>query len=602
MPIVGNRKNTQLGQGYINDPIAPYAEAFLNLAQNILNEDAVDLYLEPKKAMMQRDSLDSIKNFFVEGSYDPKEFANNPNGLEDHIEMMTEQFANDRDALLEHTPVGDSNPVIGMTFPIHKNILMNNVFDKGGIPKYVTQSPKFTVSMETRMLVAPDGTEIDMFREQNKMTAAINSTAPMTKVELALPHQEDATDIVAAVGGTSADKLSISTYVSDVQVNVYLEVGDKNPETGAVVEAAGAVDVWLPANMKFNTAYGEYDRTLMDKFTVTCKQDKSAGGDGSDIKTVTMSDTIAGYIAKNSKVFLTSSTGFIKKVKLNARLDTSSAMLKTCSVRWSTRNDLLEVDSAIPINTTISPEEVKDIGALYQVNQLSKVMSMFKLALANYKDDTIKTKLDESFVNISATDKFASTFDFAPREGYALDHVEWRYKTFMDWVDTDVTHLLQVLNDPNMTVSIFGRPDLIRKITPTEYSYQTPSNIGPVELDFTKTVTTSDKRIYQFMATDKLRDNNNLIVILCPRNTDRFIYRIYDYQMYVSNEIRNVENYALPAVHAFERWLFSEYQPVQGRIKILNPRGLTSEVENDDPIGHSDMNDYTADKTYHPHA
>lgn len=44
--------------------------------------------------------------------------------------------------------------------------------------------------------------------------------------------------------------------------------------------------------------------------------------------------------------------------------------------------------------------------------------------------------------------------------------------------------------------------------------------------------------------------------------------------MYVGNEIRNAVNYALPAVHSFERWMMTEYQPVQGRIEILNPTGI----------------------------
>ena len=133
--------------------------------------------------------------------------------------------------------------------------------------------------------------------------------------------------------------------------------------------------------------------------------------------------------------------------------------------------------------------------------------------------------------------------------------------------------MLQVLNDPNMVITVFGDPDLIRKITPIEYSYQTPSSIGPVELDYKRTVTTSDKRVYQFIGSDKLRWTDQLIVILCPRNSDRVTYRIYDYQMYVSNEIRNAANPTLPAIHAFERWLINEYQPVQTRITIKNRTG-----------------------------
>ena len=62
--------------------------------------------------------------------------------------------------------------------------------------------------------------------------------------------------------------------------------------------------------------------------------------------------------------------------------------------------------------------------------------------------------------------------------------------------------------------------------------------------------------------------------------------------MYVSNEIRNAKNPALPAIHAFERWKFVSYQPVQGRIKILNPTGFTSIAPNDDPIGTSTYSDF----------
>lgn len=144
----------------------------------------------------------------------------------------------------------------------------------------------------------------------------------------------------------------------------------------------------------------------------------------------------------------------------------------------------------------------------------------------------------------------------------------------MEYFDSFVQKMLYVLNDPNMSVSVFGNPDLIRRITPTEYTYQAPASIGAVDIDFTKTVVTSDKRVYQFVGSDKLRGNQELIVTLCPKNSDRIIYIIYDYQMYMSNEIRNSGNFALPNLCCFERWLFDSYQPVQGRITIANPSGF----------------------------
>ncbi len=304
--------------------------------------------------------------------------------------------------------------------------------------------------------------------------------------------------------------LSIETSISAVKVTVTTKK-KREEEEEEVTE-----DIWVEKDIRFTPGYGGFERQVIEEV------DLSAQGLDNDI--------LNGTMHKN-RFNISSSRGIIKAVKLKTRKDTSNGLTQTCSVSWRTKDDLVEIPSAIPINTPISPEEVKDVSALYNVNQLSKIMSMFK-------------------------------------------HVEWRHKTFFDALDTHVTNLLNVLNDPNMVITIFGRPDLIRKITPTEYSYQSPQNIGPVELEFNKTVVTSDRRIYQFMSSQKLKDSNELTIILCPKNSDRIVYRIYDYQMYVSNEIRNSSYNTLPAIHAFERWTFKEYQPVQGRINILNPTGL----------------------------
>lgn len=76
----------------------------------------------------------------------------------------------------------------------------------------------------------------------------------------------------------------------------------------------------------------------------------------------------------------------------------------------------------------------------------------------------------------------------------------------------------------------------------------------------------------------------------------RITYKIIDYQMYLSNEIRDTKNYQLPAMTAFERWLFLQYQPIQGRVQILNVTGLRDNPEAKDYIGVNAMNDYTANK------
>jgi hypothetical protein len=304
----------------------------------------------------------------------------------------------------------------------------------------------------------------------------------------------------------------------------------------------------------------------------------------------------AGSMHNNRFSFMTTSAN-VTHVILSAALDVSSAAYETPKVKWSARTEFFEIPEAPHITVTISPEETRDIQAMYNVNQLTKLMSMIKLTLVNYKDDKILEDLDSSFLNLPRTNKVSGTFDFVPPDNFLGSHVTWRYETFMDYLDTAVTTMLQVLNDENVTISIFGRPELIRKITPKEYSYVTPSNIGPVMLDYKKTVKTSDNRVYQFISSNKLRNDNNLIIILCPRNSSRVMYKIFDYQMYIGNEIRDTENYQLPAVTAFERWLMVSYQPIQARIQIMNPSGRKEDIENNAPVNpNRALNDYTANR------
>ena len=661
MPVIGERISRKPGSsGYTHDPMAGFAKEFLSLSSSILENARMDLYEDTSKVLRTGVTDETLKSFFMENSADPRSMTTEE--YEDHMLMMEQLYENDKEAVLEHCGMGQYNPVVGMTFPIHKNIMLNNIFDKGAIPKFVATSPKFTVSMETRWLVDPEtGEKIDMWREQYKMTDAIDKAAPLKSMYLPLPEAEN-TNIIETMFGVPADQntnLSIESHLSGLvgkrvvypgqNMNIVVKNSDSSTSPATVTytivpytnttEKAYVIPTDTPTDLTaqlpkvdvtvsqtvigavfdwkgpFTPAYGGYDRQICEQFALPMVTSVAAGtlpgtwkltitlADGSttDIDNTTDENAIPGQyrtvgfvsgFSKDNRFGLTSSNTNVLGVLLTSRLDTSSAMLKTASVSWGVRTDIIEIPNAIPINVTISPEEVKDIAALYQINQLTKVMSLMKISLANYKDDKIRRYLDTSYLTMPADSKIGRTFDFAPSQNYALDPIEWRHKTFMDSLDTHATQLLHVLNDPNVTFNIIGRDDLIRKITPTDYTYQSPSSIGPVQLDFVKTVVTSDKRTYQFISSDKLRDSNNLMIIVCPRNSERFIYRIYDYQMYLSNEIRNISNPALPAVHAFERWIMRDYQPVQGRIRILNPTGLrnygTDYAFNNDPTGRGD--------------
>ena len=597
MAIVGKREVINPGKGYEKDAMHNFAQAFMNTAKSIVQESTCDIFSDTARTLHQADAISALKEFFIENSYDPEfyEKTHDMEALDEHLSDMEALFENDLEAVNEYSAMASYNPVLGLSFPIHKYILMNCMFDKC-IPHAVAVQPRFTISIETRYLVTPEGEEIDMFKEQNRIYSAMVDVNPVLTTDIDLPENET-TDVLKTTHkrDKGIDNLSTETYISAVKVPVYLETNDINPETGEKAVGDGEVDCWIPVEATFVPSYGEYDRILSYGVNYQSKSDSETDESTGKKKIIEKKDYISGYMKNNMFTIMSASGGsVVKAVRLSSRVDPSNAMLETCSVRWRVRTDVFDIPNATPINVPIAPEEVKDINAMYQVNQVTKIMSMINTVLGNYKDDSIKTELDNSFLKLPANQKFSGTFDFAPREGYYGDHIQWRKDTFMDALDTYVTNMIQVWNDPNVSVAVVGRAELIRKITPTSYTYQSPANIGAVDLDFVKTVVSSDKREYLFMSSDKMRDNNNLIVILNPKNTDRIMYKIFDYQAYVSNEIRNPVLYTLPAIHAFERFKFLSYQPVQTRLRVLNPTGLKTYTANADPIGKSAMNDFTA--------
>lgn len=577
--IAGTRQKTIGGTAYRNDPLYAFGKAFTEAANDILTVENYDLFSEPTRTIRSSAARNALKNFFCESFVDDNNSMLTAEELEAQHEDAEAMFENDITAIQENAYMSEYAPMVGMALPIHKLILMNNVFSQGDVlQKVVAVQPNFTISMERRILVTPQGEEIDMFLEQNKITDAIENTAPTKEFELDLPHVETTTDFIGELGGVTGDELSSITHVSGIYVeNVYFAEGDHLPDEngwysnkGAIATAAdaGLKNVWFHVNIAFTPSYGgpnRNERVFNQPITIKYKKDATT--------TAVLTDTMFGTM-NNSKIGISTLQGKITKVKVAAKLNTSNAMLETVSTKWRVDSDYVEIPEATPINTTISPEEVKDVAAMYDANQVTKIMSMTKTVLSEYKDMKIKRFLDASYDEMDERTSFSGSFDFAPPENYALDWVSFRHATFMDYIDDYATKMLQVYNDPNMTISIVGDPRIVRKITPKEYSYQAPANIGPVTLDYTQTVVnSSDRRVYNFVGSDKLRNTNELMVILNPRNTERICYRLYDYQLYISNEIRNSANPSLPAIHSFERFLVKAYQPVQGRISILNPSG-----------------------------
>lgn len=94
MPVIGNTTSRKPGSsGYSHDPMAAYAKEFLNLTQSFLEEARLDLYEEPSKVFRTPLTDETVKNFFMENSADPRGMTTEE--YEDHMVMMEQMYEND---------------------------------------------------------------------------------------------------------------------------------------------------------------------------------------------------------------------------------------------------------------------------------------------------------------------------------------------------------------------------------------------------------------------------------------------------------------------------------------------------------------------------
>ena len=606
-----------------HNPMYAMAKEYVNTMKAIKESSTRDMFRETAVCVNDDSAREALKEYYMKDIFDSSDprYADNMDAQNEAYEDAELYFENYVQAVNENASINSQNPVIAMTPPVHKDILMNNIWNQGIIPKMVTDSPVITIEREIRWMITPDGERFDMFRQQYKISKALEAVRPMKSIYLPNNVKAGEIDVLMRMFNVSKE-----TEHFDNDIHISGVVAPRLVKPGETIKVVKALDLDDSNTMvEHTTNFEDYTNTTSDDVLIENAiwevRITTAPGYGESSKTyfnrevkispasnsgsgITTTDTtvyVSGFLQRD-ELTVSVNDPVVKGVVVSARQAASSGTIVSPTGEWERLSKIEKIPEATHLVTTVSPEELKDIAALYNVNQITKHMSIFKVILENYRDDKIRLKLDDSFRRMPWRDGFSYVFDMAPTEQYALDHITWRKATFMDAVDTWVTKMLQILNDPNMSVNFVGRADIIRKLTPTDYIYQSSQAMGPIPLDFVRTVTTTDNRNYQFVSSDKMRDNNNIICILTPRNSERFMYRIYDYQTYVSNELRDPRNQTLPAISCFDRWEMFEYQPVQSRIHILNPTGYRSLPPAQDMFGSTiGANDWSIDDpTYNP--
>ena len=246
MPSVGMRRNPNMGN-FSKDPMYAYAARFCDVQKNMLRENQIDYALEPTRALAFKSNVDALKEFFIEESVIGDRTHMSAEDYQDELDMMTEAFTNDIQAVKENAVAGMAtwNPMIGLSLPMHKYLMLNCVFAQA-VPRFVAKSPSWTESIETRYMVGPDGRKIDIANQQNQIYKIWKTANAPVEVPVALPEARtiDILDDYFSVDRKNHN-LSVATHICAIAVQDYAKKGDTVltiANDGTITESEASAD------------------------------------------------------------------------------------------------------------------------------------------------------------------------------------------------------------------------------------------------------------------------------------------------------------------------------------------------------------------------
>jgi len=279
MPIVGKDEHVFMGD-VSKDSMYGYARKFHEVQENLIKENQIDFGIEPVRALLVPGNREALKEFFVEDcmiggeTRDGHTINFNHEQVADEKAMMEQAFNNDVQAIRESAVAGLAtfNPMVGLSLPMHKYLMMNCVFAQA-LPRFVAKSPMWSESIESRFMVNPDGTKIDLAQEQNKIYKMWQSIQRPVEVPIKVAEYRTV-DILNDAFGVSklSENLSVDTHIDAILINAYAKTGDTvvtmadntdttvtNPQsfTESAATKDGLADMWFPWEARFNPGYGE---------------------------------------------------------------------------------------------------------------------------------------------------------------------------------------------------------------------------------------------------------------------------------------------------------------------------------------------------------
>lgn len=565
-----NKNNTNIS---VSKSSKALAESFINIDESLnanfnvsIAKDGVRVFQDPAVKAF-------VKQMFVEDAYDPLNFDGDENAINEHIEFLEKKFDNNIiamfDTFAESAGTNNSlgltnlNAIIGLSLPISKDILMNNMF-VNTLPSMVAESKVINKQFEIRRLIDPtSGKAIDLYRQQNEIFDLLYKSNPFKTYNIR-PGQS--IDIVKALSLGQNENID-NVKVHKVTVSIDLEEGDVLPD-GSVVDSKKTEDVVINlGGLQLNQSYT--DPTLHYEIPFN---NRTVGA-----FVLTRRYNTLSLFALNDK---------IKSVDVILVKDNSSLSTTPPRVEWEIKNEQISIDNQVYVATTYTPQTVYDHKTLHNVDLLGTIVETTRTVLEDYKDAYLIESLNSDYERIHPSQKVNMEVDFAARDGYHDSIQSWIDDIFPFSLNDMIDDLFRIINDPNAEVLIYGKPSLISKVMPKNengrISNFRSSNGSNQNIEFAKSTYSMQNRKVSYISSQKLQtkkngaDNNEFMVILNPTN-ERTMYKLVEYQTYLGGEIKPAASAHLPTITAFDRFELIKFEGIQGRIRVLNQKGLRSD-------------------------
>lgn len=553
------------------------AADYLNLCESVQLNTGINLNENFAQGVRDDSVVEQMKDYFTENITQGIQFSSVEQEAQ-YIESARQLCENNIRAAVNSINesatsnggfgVSTLNAISGHILPVTRAMLQNNMF-YNSLDSIVTDSKIINKDFEIRYLEDENtGKRIDISRNELEIYDIMKNSNPVKTLEISVG---DKVDIVQELGLGSRENIT-NVKIMSVNITVDVEEGDLLPDGTTATQKESNKQLTIPLQgLSLNVGYHKGEQLFEDIMF----NGRPVGTLG-----VTKTDNVIQAISSDPDA--------ISSIEISVVKDNSVLSTTPPSTRWEVRKQVVTIENHDVVSTSYTPTMIQDYKNLHNVDFVATAIETTRNVLESTKDEHIIRSLNSDFERMHRSQKQFTEVDFAGNGTFAGTPTEWIKDTFRRNLNNTIDQLIRVINDPNVEFLVYGRPALIAEVMPKENEALAthPKNIGGVQVEFEKVTYSIGGNKVHFISSRKLdrvyqngkwEENNDLMIILNPTNSNRTIYMLAEYQTYLGSDIRPMADANKPAITAINYYDLIKFEGVQGRMRCLNHLGVRSD-------------------------